>query len=152
MAITAFIITLAISIIAFYYVYQQNVSVGKAAQDALAFACVQYLNANPEEKSCPAMVYGGALESDFFQGLKITKQRSGLCNENSVCTDIGRVMRNDEYREALITACGDDRQCQGREYFARYEVNRPGESITKFIGIGRRCAFIHNEDVDCEFT
>lgn len=75
MAITAFIITLAISIIAFYYIYQQNVQFGRTVEGVQDYACSVYLRENPKAATCPVFV---AVETEMIDCCCRTQGGFGL--------------------------------------------------------------------------
>jgi hypothetical protein len=54
LAYAGFIIALAISFIALYYIWTHTAGFGKSIQGLQNYACVQYLKENPGEKTCPS--------------------------------------------------------------------------------------------------
>lgn len=143
-AITAFIITLAISIMAFYYVYQQNVHFGRTVEGVRNYACAVYLRDHPQEKTCPDFSVIQS-EEEYFVGQKETVQDNGCTSINSVCYSTGRVMTNDAYAEHLASVCPTgDRQCQCNEFFRKFEANTD-ITTTKCLAVDDKCPFIHKK-------
>ncbi len=55
LAIAGFVIALILAMVAFYYIYQ-NVQYGRSLEGLQRYACVQYLQQNPGESTCPEFV------------------------------------------------------------------------------------------------
>jgi hypothetical protein len=145
LAITAFIVTLAIAILAFYYAYQQNVQYGKTVAGVMSYACLQYLQANPSATSCPAMQYGGAGVDEYFVLQKETLQNSGCISVNSVCYDVQNVLNNEAYSEYLLSACSPgDKQCYCDKFASHFEANTD-ITTTKCLAVDDKCPFIHKK-------
>ena len=51
-ATAAFIIAIALALVAFYYIYKE-VQYGRSLEGLQRYACVQYLKENPGETECP---------------------------------------------------------------------------------------------------
>ncbi len=144
LAITAFIITLAISILAFYYVWNQNVQIGRTIEGVRDYACTVYLRDNPTETSCPEFTVVQQQE-EYFVGQKETIQDNGCTTISSVCYSTGKIMNNDAYSEHLLSVCSaGDKQCQCNEFFREFEANTAITSTT-CIAVDEKCPFLHKK-------
>ena len=105
----AFIITLVIALAAFYYVWQQNVTIGKTVAGVRSFACVQYLNQHKDAETCPELVayvtatapcccWNPASTSRFkgkvqlYVPLPVGTDQTAECT--SACASASRVLKN----------------------------------------------------------
>ncbi len=144
MAITAFIITLAVSILAFYYVYHQSVQYGKSVEGVLDFAKAQWAREHPGEPF-PAQATVAQTDVIYCVGQKETLQNNGCKSVNSVCISVNSIMRNDAYKEYLLSACtAGDTKCMCDHYFEKFEAHT---DITETVSLGAqdKCPFIHKK-------
>jgi hypothetical protein len=141
MAMTAFIITLAVAMLALFYAYQQGRTYGQTVYGLQSYACAVYLRENPEETTCPQVTIHQE-ELKFYNAERRTLQTGGCWKISTMSVTKAQVMHDDEQREHLFQVCGLDEQCQCEEYFDKYQVNRPDESVTtKCIGVSDKPVF-----------
>ena len=151
MAITAFIITLAISIIAFYYVYQQNTSYGKTILGLQSYVASSYCR---EQKLSQAECAVALANAQIVQvvrreccGLKKTPQDDGslLVTSFSVGisgTIIGRYnwLESEKYGEDFKPCAGNE-ECACEVYMTRVEKNTEYLDVTD-----KNCPIIHKKE------
>jgi len=144
-AIAAFIITIAVSVLAFYYVYQQNVAYGRSVEGVMAYACTQYLKENPGETSCPKFTIVQQAQQ-YCVGQKETEQSNGCISKNSVCITMNAIMGNEAYKEYMLSKCPvGDANCACANYLQHFEA-QSDITQTIFLAVDNKCPFIHKKD------
>ena len=95
----AFVVTLLISMGAFYFIYQQNVTYGKSVQGLQKYACAQYMR-ETGASSCPSFT---VIQATYELCCCETKGGFGLDVRAQVGVDATEASR----AQACTQACGE---------------------------------------------